>query len=49
MHKTHWQIDTERNGYRGFLYIIRKWIFSDKPPLVERKFIHVSDIPLYVH
>ena len=49
MKKTNWKIDKNNNSYRGTLYIIREWIFKDnKPNLIEKKLINVSDIPLYI-
>jgi hypothetical protein len=49
MKKTRWKIDETRDGYRGTLYIIRKWkSYDGKPDLIERKLINVSDIPFYM-
>lgn len=47
--KTKWKLNIDLPAYHGQVYIERKWLFDDKPPLVERKLINSSEIPFYIH
>jgi len=47
--KSLWEIDHELPSYRGTLYIKREWVVDGKPNLTERKLIHSSEIPFYIH
>lgn len=48
MTKTAWKLNYSLPAYRGQVYIERKWLFDDKPPLIERKLINSSEIPFYI-
>ena len=48
MNKTKWTINWEQSEDRSQFCIERQWLFDDKPPLTERRWVDKAMLGFYI-